>query len=167
MEIKIRLEKAEDAQAIHQVTDAAFKLNPHSSGTEGAIVEALREAGALTVSLVATVDHEIVGHIAFSPVTIDGHDLGWFGLGPVSTRPDLHRQGIGSALIREGLKRLKQMESAGCVLLGDPHFYRRFGFENDAELRYEGVPAEYFMRLSFRDTTPSGTVVFHEGFAVT
>lgn len=167
MDIEIRPEKAEDAQAIRRVTDAAFEFNLHSSGTEGAIIEALREAGALVVSLVATIDHEVVGHIAFSPVTIDGQDLGWFGLGPVSIRPDLQGQGIGSALIREGLQRLKQAEAAGCVLLGDPHFYQRFGFENDAGLRYEGAPAEYFMRLNLQDATPSGIVAFHEGFAAT
>ena len=165
MPIEIRAERAEDAQAIRRVTNAAFKLNSHASGTEAAIVEALREAGALTLSLVATIDNEVAGHIAFSPVTIDGQYLNWFGLGPVSVTPDLHGQGIGSALICEGLARLQQAGAAGCVLLGDPAFYRRFGFENDPALRYEDAPAEYFMRLSFREATPSGKVVYHEGFA--
>ncbi len=167
MDIEIRPEKAEDVEAIRQVTDAAFKLNPHSYGTEVAIIEALREAEALAISLVATMDGEVVGHVAFSPVTIEEQDLGWFGLGPVSTRPDLQGRGIGSALIREGLERLKRSEAAGCVLLGDPSFYQRFGFKNDAGLRYEGAPAEYFMSLNFRDAIPSGAVTFHQGFAAT
>ncbi|WP_210160546.1 GNAT family N-acetyltransferase [Beijerinckia indica] len=165
--MEIRAERAGDAQTIRQVTDTAFKLNTHSSGTEGAIIDALREARALTVSLVATVDKEVVGHVAFSPVTIDGRDLSWFGLGPVSVRPDFHRQGIGGALIREGLVRLKQAGAAGCLLLGDPAFYRRFGFENDPALKFEDAPAEYFLRLPFGSSTPSGIVAFHEGFAAT
>lgn len=165
MSVDIRDERAEDAQAIGRVTDAAFKLNSHASGTEAAIIVALREAGALAVSLVATRDAEVVGHVAISPVTIDGHDLGWFGLGPVSVKPELHGQGIGAALIREGLSRLRQAGAAGCVLLGDPGYYRRFGFETDPGLCYDGAPAEYFMSLSLRGSKPSGTVAFHDGFA--
>lgn len=165
MHIEIRAERAEDAQAIRRVTEAAFKLSSHASGTEAAIVEALREAGALTFSLVATVGGDIAGHIAFSLVTIDGQDLGWFGLGPVSVTPDLQGHGIGSALICEGLAHLRQTGAAGCVLLGDPAFYRRFGFENDPALRYEDAPAEYFMRLAFQEAVPSGKVSYHAGFA--
>lgn len=165
MNLEIRAERAEDAPIIRQVTDAAFKHAAHSSGTEGRIVDALREAGVLTTSLVATIDDEVVGHVAFSPVTIDGRDLGWFGLGPVSVRPDMHGQGIGSVLISKGLACLKQAGAAGCVLLGDPAFYRRFGFVNDPALRYEDAPAEYFLRLPLRRATPSGTVAYHEGFA--
>lgn len=118
-------------------------------------------------SLVATLNSEVVGHVAFSPVTIDGRDLGWFGMGPVSARPDRQGQGIGSALIRAGLARLEGMGAAGCVVLGDPGFYRRFGFDNDPVLRFDGAPAEYFMRISFGCATPSGVVAFHEGFAAT
>lgn len=165
MTVEIRPEGAGDAETIHLVTDAAFRLAAHASGTEAAIVEALREAGALTVSLVATVDGEVVGHVAFSPVTVDGKDPGWFGLGPVSVRPDLHRQGIGGALVREGLERLRSAGAKGCVVLGDPGYYRRFGFGNDPALRYEDAPAEYFMRLSFDGSAPSGAVVFHEAFS--
>lgn len=165
MTIEIRAERAEDAQAIRRVTDAAFKLNEHSRGTEGAIIEALRQAGALTVSLVALLDDEVAGHVAFSPVTIDGRELRWFGLGPVSVRPDLHGRGIGSALVREGLARLKRAGAAGCVLVGDRAYYRRFGFENDPALRFADVPAEYFLTLPLAGATPSGTVAFHEGFA--
>ncbi len=165
MDVRIRTERDEDAHAIRQVTEAAFKLNKHSRGTEGAIIDALREAGALTLSLVATIGTEVVGHIAFSPVTIGGAHVGWFGLGPVSVRPDLHRQGIGAALIREGLARMRQAGAKGCVLVGDPAYYQRFGFENDPALILEGAPAENFLRLTLDGTTPSGSVIFHESFS--
>lgn len=165
MNIEIRDERAEDAQTIRRVTDAAFKLISHASGTEAAIIDALREADALTVSLVATIDNEVVGHVAFSPITIDGRNLSWFGLGPVSVKPELHGHGVGTALIHEGLSRLKQAGAKGCVLLGDPAFYRRFGFENDPALQYEGAPAEYFMSVHFHEDKISGKVAYHEGFA--
>ena len=165
MNLKIRPERADDADAIREITEAAFRLNDHSSGTEGAIIDALREAGALTISLVAVIDNETVGHVAFSPVTIEGEHLDWFGLGPVAVRPDLHRRGIGSVLIREGLARLKQARASGCVLVGDPAYYRRFGFENDPALRYEDLPVEYFMRLAFNGSVPTGRVNFHAGFS--
>lgn len=148
MQIVIRAEQPGDAPIIRQVTEAAFQSAAHSDGTEGAIVDALRAAGALSVSLVATVDDSLVGHVAFSPVTLDAVDVGWFGLGPVSVRPDRQGQGIGAALIREGLERLRALGARGCVVLGDPGYYRRFGFAQDAAIRYPGVPAEYFMALS-------------------
>ncbi|MEI9432256.1 GNAT family N-acetyltransferase [Mesorhizobium sp. Cs1299R1N3] len=165
MSIEIRPERADDAQTIRQITEAAFKVSTHSSGTEGAIIDALREADALTISLVALIDNEMVGHVAFSPLTIEGEQSDWFGLGPVAVRPDLHRQGIGSALIRKGLEHLKQAGANGCVLVGDPTYYRRFGFDNDSALRYEDLPAEYFMRLAFNGSAPMGRVRFHEGFS--
>lgn len=164
MNMEIRPERPEDANSIRMITQAAFRLNDHSSGTEGAIIDALREADALTISLVAAIDDEIVGHVAFSPVTIDGRHRGWFGLGPVAVRPDLHRRGVGSALIREGLARLRQAGANGCVLVGDPAYYRRFGFENDPALRYDDLPAEYFMKLAFNGPAPTGRVRFHAGF---
>ncbi len=164
MNIEIRPERAGDADIIRGLTEDAFKFNDHSNGTEGAIIDALREADALTISLVAVIDNETVGHIAFSPVTIEGDHLGWFGLGPVAVRPDLHKRGIGSALIRDGLARLKQAGARGCVLVGDPAYYGRFGFENDPAMRYEDVPPEYFMRLAFDGSAPTGRVRFHAGF---
>lgn len=165
MNIEIRDEDPNEAPSIRRLTEAAFKLSDHSSGTEGAIIEALRRAGALSISLVAIRDAEILGHVAFSPVTIDGRELDWYGLGPVSVRPDVQGNGIGSALIREGLVRLKDLRAAGCVLLGDPAYYGRFGFKNDPALRFVGAPAEYFLALPLGEAKPSGVVVYHEGFA--
>lgn len=160
----IRPEQPADTEAIRALTTEAFATAPHSSGTEAAIVDALRAAGALTLSLVAVEDGEIVGHVAVSSVTIDGAERGWFGLGPVSVRSSRQRGGIGSELIREGLRRLRAMGAAGCVLLGDPAYYGRFGFTNDPALVLEGVPPEYFMRLGFGAEPPAGTARYHAAF---
>ena len=161
----IRAEIPADISSIRALTEAAFKHAEHSSQTEGAIVDALRAAGALTLSLVAEQDGEIVGHIAFSPVLIGGKDLGWFGLGPVSVWPNRQCGGIGSALIREGLQQLRQRGAAGCVLLGDPAYYRRFGFSSDHALHYGDVPPEYFQSLILSGEPCAGEVSYHEGFA--
>src|ERR1700761_5292975 len=132
--MQIRPERPEDARAISIVTEAAFKEAEHTSGTEARIVEALRAANALTVSLVAVEDDMIVGHVAFSPVSISDGSVGWFGLGPVSVTPPRQGQGIGQALVREGLGRLESAGAVGCVVLGDPDYYGRFGFEYDPDL---------------------------------
>ena len=162
--IEIRSERAEDAPQIAAVTTAAFAGEPHSSGTEAAIVAGLRVAGALTVSLVAEDAGELLGHVAFSPVTIDGRSAGWFGLGPVSVRPDRQSVGVGRALIEAGLAELRAQGAKGCVVLGDPAYYGRFGFSCDPTLRYADAPAEYFQRLSFGAETPTGKVDYHPAF---
>jgi len=146
------------------VTAAAFKTLDVSNHTEHFIVEALRAAKALAVSLVAEMDGEVIGHVAFSPVTISDGTRGWYGLGPVSVLPAYQRQGIGKALIQEGLSRLKAMNAQGCCLVGHPDYYRRFGFRNPSGLVVEGVPPEVFFALSFDGRCPEGTVTFHEGF---
>lgn len=160
----IRSEAAADIAAIRQLTDAAFRDVDHSSQTEGAIVEALRSAGALSISLVAEKDGKVVGHVAFSPVLIDGQDTGWFGLGPVSVTPTLQRSGIGTAMIEEGLRLLGDRGAPGAVVLGDPNYYRRFGFTNDHNLRYADVPAEYFQSVTLASGPAKGEVTYHHGF---
>jgi putative acetyltransferase len=165
--VEIRPERSEDVDAIRTLTTAAFKPMPYSSHTEAAIVDALRSAGALTVSLVAIKEDAIIGHVAFSPVAINGETNGWYGLGPVSVSPDQQRKGIGHALIRDGLSRIAELNAQGCVVLGDPGYYGRFGFVSDPELRYGEVPPEYFQRLCFTDIVPKGEVAFHPGFDAT
>ncbi len=162
--IIIRSETDADVSAITDVTVAAFKTLEISNHTEQFIIEALRAAKALAISLVAEVDGRIIGHIAFSPVTISDGTQNWYGLGPVSVLPVYQRQGIGKALIREGLSRLKDMNAQGCCLVGHPDYYRKFGFKNISGLVYEGVPQEVFFALSFDGRYPQGTVAFHEGF---
>jgi putative acetyltransferase len=163
----IRDETNSDIQTITQITIAAFKDCPYGNHTEQFIISALRAAGALTVSLVAEIDRIVVGHIAFSPVTIAGQTCGWYGMGPVSVVPDRQRQGIGKTLISEGLSRLKASGAKGCVLVGDPGYYNRFGFKNLPDLILEGVPPQNFLALPFEKNTPRGPVVFHKAFTAT
>jgi putative acetyltransferase len=162
--IVIRNETHEDIGAITEVTIAAFKTLEISNHTEQFIIEALRAAKALAISLVAEMNGRVIGHIAFSPVTISDGTPNWYGLGPVSVLPEYQRQGIGSTLIREGLSRLKDMNAQGCCLVGHPDYYRKFGFTNMSGLVLGGVPHEVFFALSFDGHTPQGTVAFHEGF---
>lgn len=163
----IRKETTSDIEAIGQVTLAAFRTLPISNQTEPFIIQALRAAGALTLSLVAEIDGRVVGHVAFSPVVISDGTKDWYGLGPVSVLPERHRQGIGTSLITEGLSLLKRLGGQGCALVGDPKYYVRFGFKNLPGLVHEGVPQEFFLALPFSEKIPRGTVVFHEGFGAT
>ena len=162
--IVIRSETDADVRAIAEVTVAAFNTLAVSKHTEQYIIAALRAARALTLSLVAEIEGRVVGHIAFSPVTISDGTRNWYGLGPVSVAPAYQRQGVGKALIREGLARLKAMNARGCCLVGHPDYYRKFGFINMPGLVLEGVPQEVFFALSFDGQAPQGTVAFHEGF---
>jgi len=162
--IVIRDETEEDVGVITEVTAAAFTSLEISNHTEQFIIEALRSAGALTLSLVAEVDGRLVGHIAFSPVDISDGSGNWYGLGPVSVLPEFQRKGIGQALMKEGLTRLKKLGAKGCCLVGHPQYYRQFGFENVTGFFHEGVPPEAFFALSFDGHIPQGEVTFHEGF---
>jgi putative acetyltransferase len=162
--IKLRSETDADVASIAEVTEAAFKTLAISSHTEQFIVAALRAANALTVSLVAQLDGRVVGHIAFSPVTISDGTSNWYGLGPVSVLPAYQRQGIGKALIQEGLARLKAIQARGCCLVGHPEYYRKFGFENMLGLGVEGVPPGVFFALAFDGSRPQGVVAFHDAF---
>jgi putative acetyltransferase len=160
----IRDETSSDIEAISKVTIAAFKNLAISNHTEQFIINALREANALTISLVAEIDGQVVGHIAFSPVTISDGTPNWYGLGPVSVLPEHQRKGIGNALIEEGLSRLKGMNAQGCCLVGHPDYYKKFGFKNTSGLGHEGVPPEVFFAMSFDGHAPQGIVEFHVGF---
>lgn len=160
----LRKETVADVEAITEVTIAAFKNHQISNHTEQFIINALRDANALTISLVAEIDGRVVGHIAFSPVIISDGTKDWYGLGPVSVLPDNQRQGIGKSLINEGLSLLKHMGGKGCTLVGDPNYYKRFDFKNYPELIHDGVPQEVFLALPFNEKVPQGTIVFHEGF---
>ncbi len=163
-EVAIRNETKADAGAIRELTVASLKTLAISQHTEQFMIETLRAAKALAVSLVAETEGRVVGHIAFSPVTMSDGSRNWYGLGPVSVLPALQRQGIGAALIREGLSRLRAMNAQGCCLVGHPDYYRKFGFKNVPGLGHEGVPPEVFFALSFDGRYPQGAVVFHEGF---
>ena len=158
----IREERPGDEDAIRALTAAAFENAPHASGTEARIVDALRRDGDLALSLVAEADGSIVGHVAFSPVRIDGQD-GAFGLGPVSVVPDHQRRGIGRALIEEGLARLTDRRALACVLIGDPGYYARFGFRAGA-LTCRDVPLAYVQGTALSGPPPRGEIAYAPGF---
>lgn len=160
----IRPEQLADAAAIEYVTIAAFKNAPHSSGTEPFIVRELRAANALTVSLLAEIAGQVVGHVAISPVQISDGASNWYGLGPVSVLPTYQGKGIGVQLIDAALARVQAMSAAGCVVLGEPEYYVRFGFAPFPGLELPGVPAEYFQAILWSSCVPQGEVAYHPAF---
>ena len=170
MTLQLRHETPDDISAIEAITVAAFADAPHTSHTEQFIVRALRAANELTLSIVAEEHGQISGHVALSPVTItDGHGHGrkakdWYGLGPISVLPQRQGHGIGSRLMEQALSELRDMQAAGCVLLGDPAYYARFGFQARAGLQLPGVPPGYFMALAFDGPVPEGIAHYSGAF---
>lgn len=164
MDIRICTETTSDVASVHQLTRLAFLNAPHTDHTEQFIVDALRSAGVLTVSLVAKADGRNIGHVAVSPVTLSSGTTGWYGLGPVSVLPEYQLQGVGSRLIKRALADLEAMGAAGCVVLGDPGYYGRFGFNVVDGLTFPGVPAEYFQALALTDKIPRAEVSYHQAF---
>lgn len=162
----VRPEAPGDHAAIRDVNVAAFLHHPFSQQTEHLIVEALREAGSLEVSLVAVVDETVAGHIAFSGASIGETPPSWYLLGPVAVLPDHQGQGIGRALIESGLAVLRSRGAAGCVLVGDPAFYRRFGFRRHDGVTWARVPDENVLCLVMSGEPPSGEVLYHPAFSV-
>ena len=164
--MNIRAERESDITAIFEITKQAFENHPISQGTEQFIINALRKDNALTISLVAEIEEKVVGHIAFSPLTISDGSCNWYALGPVSVQPKLQRQGIGKALIREGLSQLKSLGAQGCVLVGPPEYYNRFGFKSFPDLNMEGVPQQYVLALPFNEKMATGSITHHHAFSV-
>ena len=164
MNLKIRSEEYGDVDAIDKITTAAFLNAPHTDHSEQYIVRELRNSNALSISLVAENQGEIVGHVAISPITISDGAKGWFGLGPISVSPNIQRSGIGSRLMQSVLEILKGSGASGCVLLGDPAYYCRFGFKPESCLVLPDVPPEYFQAIQFSGSLPSGIVTYHEAF---
>lgn len=162
----IRPEQPSDVADIDSVQRAAFTFHPHSNQTEHLIVRRLRTGGRLALSLVAeTREGVIVGHAAFSPVTIDGREMHWMGLGPLAVLPGSQDMGAGSALVRSGLAALRASGAAGCVVFGEPGYYERFGFQSDRRLRYPGAPSAYFLALALDGAPlPSGDVAYDPAF---
>ena len=159
----VRAEAPSDIAAIAQVTAAAFATAQHSDGNEAEVIDRLRADGDLALSLVA-VAGGIVGHVAFSPVQISDGSRTWYGLGPVSVTPEFQRRGAGAALVRAGLALLRERSARGCVVLGNPDYYARFGFVHDPVLAYPGPPARFFQRLVLHGAPPSGVVTYAPGF---
>ena len=167
LNLTLRNEQADDIENIFNLTQLAFLNAAHTDHTEHLIVNALREANQLTISVVAELDQQIIGHVAISPVEISSGAQHWYGLGPISVAPEYQHQGVGKALIQQSLQQLKQLGAAGCVVLGDPAYYSKFGFQPHDSLILEGVPAEYFQVLPFYDHTPTGNVTYSDAFNAT
>lgn len=163
--IGVRKEIPADIPAIEAVTTAAFRFAEHSSGTEQYIVAALRDAGQLAISLVAEDRGRVVGHVAASPVTLSNGTPDWYGLGPVSVVPRHQAQGVGTLLVTGALRALRALGAAGCVVLGDPGYYARFGFRPEPGLVLPDVPAQYFQAIALQGTVPSGQATYHATFA--
>ena len=160
----IRKETPADTGAIGAVTRAAFLHAEHTDHTEQFIVQALRAAGALSVSLVAELDGALIGHVAASPVNISDGTPRWYGLGPVSVLPAHQHRGVGSRLVKQVLDDLRQLGAAGCVVLGEPAYYGRFGFRAESTLVLPGVPPAYFQALVLEGALPAGSVSYHPAF---
>jgi putative acetyltransferase len=160
----IRPETDRDVDGIREVNIVAFQGQPYSQQTEHLIVEALRAADALEVSLVAESDGEVVGHIAFSAAAIGDSSTGWFLLGPVAVKPARQGEGIGRALVEAGLAALRSRGAGGCVLVGDPAFYGRFGFTQYPGVAWHGVPDENVVSLLLAGEMPTGEVAYHPAF---
>jgi putative acetyltransferase len=162
--IRIRPEVEADHPAIFDLTRRAFAPMRFAAGNEQALISDLRDLGALSLSLVAEHQGEVVGHVALSPVTHESGEAGWFGLGPISVEPALQRQGVGGALIAEARRWLSDQAARGCILTGDPNYYPRHGFLPAPEHAPEAEPPEYFMVLSLAGTLPAGRFRFHPAF---
>lgn len=161
---EIRKERVSDHDSIHLVTEQAFRDMSYAGGDEQDIVNRLRSVNALTLSLVAVLDEEVVGHIAFSPAEISNGSSPWFALGPVSVLPEYQQQGIGRALIETGLAQLREMNALGCILTGNPMYYQKFGFEVAVDNAPANEPAEFFMLKMLSSDVPDGRFSFHGAF---
>ncbi|HEX5941124.1 MAG TPA: N-acetyltransferase [Anaerolineales bacterium] len=164
MGINIRNEETKDLERVREIVTAAFPTD-----AESRLVDALRANGKAIISLVAVDGDDVLGHILFSPVTTTPSSKGkGLGLAPVAVRPNVQAQGIGSKLIRQGLRLCKELGYDYCVVLGNPHYYQRFGFEwaGPFGIRNEyGVDHE-FMVIQFSDGGVSGLVQYASEFSV-
>jgi len=162
--VKIRKEQPTDYASIYRLTQIAFEPKAFSDGTEADVIDRLRASGDLIISLVAQIDTDLVGHVAFSPVVIGQLTVDWYGLGPISVHPDHQLKGIGSSLIQEGFMMLQERQANGCALIGDPKYYSRFGFVSDGKVQYQDVPGENVQWLSFGKQRPTGELMFSPAF---
>lgn len=163
-DVHLRTEAPEDVAAIRAVTEDAFRFHPHSRQTEAQVVESLRRAGAMSLSLVAFQGRRLVGHLTFAPVRISGGAPGWHSLGPLSVAPDVQGAGVGTTLVWHGLRTLRQQGAAGSVVLGEPAYFGRFGFRSTPALRLKGAPPGCFLVRPFDRLIPMGTVQYHQAF---
>lgn len=152
--VNIRSERPEDYEAIREVHRRAFP-----TGLEARLVDRLREDGAVLVSLAAFQEARLVGHILFSRLRIETESgaMPAAALAPVAVIPEEQRRGIGSALVRKGLESCRERGESIVVVLGDPDYYRRFGFSTEPARGLESpYPAEYLMALELQPGALAG-----------
>ncbi|MBI5623296.1 MAG: N-acetyltransferase [Elusimicrobia bacterium] len=154
--INVRKEQPEDIPAIRELTTAAFK-----ESAEADIVDNIRKHHKDALSLVATRDEKVVGHILFSPVIIEcgKKKVKGMALGPMAVAPEEQRKGIGTELVRAGISRMRGRSIPYVVLVGHPDFYPRFGFERASRRGITckwDVPDDVFMILILHDPTMLG-----------
>jgi len=155
----IRSETSGDVAAIRIVEEVAF-----GRADEARLIDDLRDAGDSVFSLVAVDGDTVVGHVLFSRMKAPFPAL---ALAPVAVQPEYRRTGIGSRLIQTGLRQLRRQGAAGCVVLGEPDYYQRFGFRHDPTMVLRGVPPEYFMVLPFQPRSGKDAqreVTYHSSF---
>jgi putative acetyltransferase len=155
--IKIREEKAEDYNAVREINNNAF-----GQPEEGRIVDKIREACKEIISLVAVDGEKAVGHIFFSLVVINhnGKTIKGMGLAPMAVLPEQQNKGIGSLLVIEGIKRVKETGYPFIIVLGHEKYYPRFGFERASKYeikpQWNDVPDEAFMVMILDKETMTG-----------
>lgn len=164
MEPLIRPERLDDHAAIHDLTKRAFAPMPYADGDEQDLIGKLRAAGALALSLVAECDGRIIGQVTFSPAFAADGATGWYTLGPVSVDPAVQRQGVGQDLIEHGLQILRERDAKGCILVGNPAYYSRFGFTLGPQHAPEGGHREFYQLLVLTGEVPDGVIGFHPLF---
>lgn len=162
--LQIRPEHPNDTAEIRSLITTTFKPAPFSDGIEADIIDMLRDTGSISLSLVAQKAGKLVGQITFSAVSINGQTRGWTGLGPLAVLPEYQGIGIGTTLVDAGLTLMKQTQTQGCVVLGNPRYYKRFGFVKHVGLHMTGAPTKNFLTLPFTDDIPSGEVLYHQAF---
>jgi putative acetyltransferase len=160
----IRNETIGDIAAISRVVTEALLMLAQSNGNEASIVEKLRADGALALSLVAEDEGEVIGYLAASAARIGTQD-GWGLIGPLAVLPPRHRQGVGSALMAEAIRRLRRT-SRGAALVGDPAYYGRFGFRAFPGFGVAGCPPEVVQALPFDGSEPRGELTHHPAFGL-
>jgi putative acetyltransferase len=167
--VEVRIEQPDDMDAVRLVNDLAF-----GQPDEGRIVDKLRKSCQEIISLVAVSNNQIVGHILFSPATIDtqGSVLEGTGLAPMAVLPEFQNQGIGSELVAEGLRIIKGRKYPFVIVLGHDTYYPRFGFQTGSkhglQSQWDGVPDEAFMVLILNESTMqdvSGVVKYRDEFS--
>lgn len=141
----IRVEIPVDAMGIDRLLRETFPTE-----AEADLVQKLREDGLLTLGIVATNDMgEVIGYVAFTPVDVNDEDVQWVGLAPIAVKKEFQNQGIGSQLVYEGLDSLNEFGYGAVVVIGDSHYYSRFGFkpasEHDIRCQWPDLQAHFMI----------------------